>query len=96
MNELEKLYRLYESDNVELMWQLSKSLNIKGKDLIRLLYKKYKSSTGDLIFNKSDKKCYLFYYNGDNHYAVNVTPVVQTNLKLNEAIELMAKALENE
>lgn len=96
MEDIDKLYKLYESDNFELMWQLSKSLNINGGKLIRLLYKKYKTDTEDLSFNKLNKRCHLFYYRSDNYYAVIVSSFSRGELTFNEAIELMVKLLDNE
>lgn len=68
MNEINKLYRLYETGEVDLMWQLSKSLGINGIELWTNIYHKYKSDNGDLIIE--DGNVYIFRYSTDYSFYI--------------------------
>lgn len=61
MEEIDKLFQLYESDNVELMWQLAEGLDISKFDMIKLLFDEYSfiNNLDNTIFNYKYGKKYI-------------------------------------
>lgn len=85
MEEIDKLLDLFKAGEVELMWQLSKSLDIDGVELWTKIYNEFKQKSNHLtvkagcvhIFKHSD--CYaLFIKNNysDEDYNSDLEPII--------------------
>ena len=66
MEDIDKLYELFQNNEVELLIQLSIGLDLNLLELWKDIYCKFKDKYGDLTFEYNDRFTAIFYYPGSN------------------------------
>ena len=90
MKKIDKLLDLFKAGEIELMWQLSKSINIDGVELWTRIYNEFKDHEGDLkIYNdwlfyhyeNRDEKDYSYSLSNLSNYHDNLKSVILELIK---------------